>query len=216
MFLGNDYFGLEELVGRCLKVEGVEIVPYVQESKPSIFGDTHLVGILNRGVNAIVLDVTETPHYSQAYGFFTSGQALGYAVLKVPKEQLNTVRNIFSSNKEVDVKLPLYVTAIKIGGEKPIPEIIEIHQKVLSDLTNELSPDGRKIIEKLYAAEAGLCGNKESWGILLDEYITGLEETNPRCSKDKIIDMLNLKETDENIIKTVIKDLKSYRENLID
>ena len=96
----------------------------------------------------------------------------------------------------------------------PVPEISAEHQRALGSL--KFSPEGRKVIEGLYVAEAGLCGTKGSWGVLLNEYITGLQGTNPNYSTNRVKQMLQLEKVTDAVIGSVVRDMTQYRSGFRD
>ena len=205
----TDFMGLEKTINECLKVNGVQRVRFAGETKPSVFEDTHLVAILAQGLRAVAMDVTDDSTYREAYSAYASGMALDYTVLRVPANKLSDVRTALSSNTKIDVRLQPQTHVIEVGGEEPIPEISTEHQRLLSSL--KLSLEGRRVIEGLYTAEAGLCGTKGSWGALLDEYITGLQGDNPRHSAQSVKQMLQLNESSPDVVKNVVRDMTQYR-----
>ncbi|GEM_PF-7116229 len=204
-----DTIGLENTIAECLTVDGVQRAIIAGERKPPVFGDTHLVALLGQGVRATAMDVTEDSDYTLAYGAYACGLALSYIVLRVPATKLGTIQQILSSNTKVEVRLPILELVIDIGREEPIPEISAGHVRALNSL--KFSPEGREVIEGLYVAEAGLCGAEGSWGVLLDEYITGLQGNNPRYSPAIVKAMLQLTAATDSVVGTVLNDLRQYR-----
>ena len=209
-----DFIGLEDTIAKCLAIAGVQEESFAGEIKPNVNGNIHLVAILSQGVKAIAVDVTDDSSYKQAYQAYYSGIALVYKVLRVPEEKINDVRKILSQNTKVDVRLPILEKVIEVGGDEPIPEISTEHQRTLT--TSNFSLDGRKVIELLYKAEAGICGTKGSWGVLLEQYITGLEGNNPRYKPESIKKMLQLTTVPDAIVSDVLTDMKQYRSRFTD
>ena len=204
-----DFIGLENTITECLKIDGVQRERFAGERKPSVSGDTHLVAILDQNVRAVAMDVTDDSAYREAYRAYASGRASDYRVLRVPANKLGDVRDTLSSNTKIDVRLQPPMQVLVVGREEPIPEILAEHQRILGSL--ETSPEGKRVIESLYAAEAGMCETKGSWGVLLGEYITGLQGKNSRYSAQTIQQMLQLEEATPEVIGRVVSDMTQYR-----
>ncbi len=104
---------------------------------------------------------------------------------------------------------------IEIGGNDPIPEIIEAHKKALSTLEAKLSREGARVINGLYVGEAEIHGTVSSWAYWMDEYIKGLQGTNPEYSASSTREMLQLNSASQGAIDRVIIDLGLYRDTIL-